>query len=58
MVASFDTKFVGNRSTLYDYIERAPTSHDEKAIEMAIEAGAGEILVNSVDRDSSYLGFI
>ena len=58
MVASFDTKFVGNRSTLYDYIERAPTSQDvEKAIEMAIEAGAGEILVNSVDRDGSYLGF-
>jgi cyclase len=43
---------------VHDYIQGKPTNHEPGTFaRFTEEAGAGEILVNSVDRDGSYLGY-
>ena len=58
VVASIDTVRVSGRHYVYDYLERKVL--DVSAAEFARrlqEQGAGEILVNSVDRDGAQCGF-
>jgi cyclase len=43
---------------LYDYLQKKTTTHEPGTFaRLTEEAGAGEILINSVDRDGSYLGY-
>lgn len=58
VVASIDAILVDGRHRVYDYRRRIATEEDpaEQARQLQ-EQGAGEILINSVDRDGSYRGF-
>jgi cyclase len=43
---------------VYDYLQKKITTHEPGSFaRLTEEAGAGEILINSVDRDGSYLGY-
>ncbi|MBN8703047.1 MAG: imidazole glycerol phosphate synthase subunit HisF [Bacteroidetes bacterium] len=58
VVASIDATYINNQYKVYDYtskkiIDRLPADF---AVDME-RAGAGEILINSVDRDGCYTGF-
>jgi cyclase len=58
VVASIDGKIVGEKYFVFDY-QKQQVTHETPA-ELAKELqdhGAGEILINSVDRDGSYIGF-
>lgn len=58
IVISIDVVKLGDTYKVYDYIKKKPidTSPTEMAIRVQ-ELGAGEILVNSVDKDGSYTGY-
>ena len=58
LVASIDALFTDVGHRVYNYLERKalPTTPAELAREVQ-KLGAGEILLNSVDRDGSYRGF-
>tara|TARA_X000000950_G_scaffold45778_1_gene52133 strand:- start:23438 stop:24301 length:864 start_codon:yes stop_codon:yes gene_type:complete len=58
VVISIDAIKSENKYKVYDYINKkpiniSPLEHAKKSIKL----GAGEIFINSVDRDGSYLGF-
>lgn len=58
VVVSIDAILTNSGYKVYDYlnnkiINEHPSEHAKKSVEL----GAGEILINSVDRDGSYLGF-
>jgi cyclase len=58
LVVSIDCINTAEGYRVYDYLQRMITSHDPSTFaRKAEEAGAGEILINSVDRDGSYLGY-
>lgn len=58
IVASIDAVKHGKEYRVYDYLKRTILDLTPAVLAKQSEnAGAGEILVNSVDRDGSYLGF-
>jgi cyclase len=58
IVISIDAVLVNGKYFVYDYQSKSPTDlSPEKFAGFMEEKGAGEILINSVDRDGSYLGF-
>jgi cyclase len=58
IVVSIDAKKVNGTYKVYDYTTGNTTDIDVASFcKQSEEAGAGEILVNSVDRDGSYEGF-
>jgi imidazole glycerol-phosphate synthase subunit HisF len=58
IVVSIDAIKTNNGYKVYDYIQGKPTAIDLVAFcKNSQDAGAGEILVNSVDRDGTYQGF-
>jgi cyclase len=58
VVVSIDAIKTANGYRVYDYLEARETSYFVKDYaRLAAESGAGEILINSVDRDGSGIGF-
>lgn len=58
VVVSIDCINTADGYRVFDYLQKKNTCHDPCAFaRVAEEAGAGEILINSVDRDGSYLGY-
>lgn len=58
VVAAIDALLVDGTYYVYDYRNKAATSVSPGTLaKHAEEIGAGEILINSVDRDGSYLGY-
>lgn len=58
VVASIDAVQVDGSYRVYDYVNgRAMDSSLEDAAKRAAELGAGELLINSVDRDGTYTGY-
>jgi cyclase len=58
VVVSIDVVRTDKGYRVYDYIHQKPTSLTPEAFALEAEkAGAGELLINSVDRDGSYQGF-
>jgi cyclase len=58
IVVSIDSKIENNRYKVYDYINKNTLSFSPDFFaKQAQELGAGEILINSVDRDGTYKGF-
>lgn len=58
VVVSIDAIKTANGYHVYDYLDKCETSHSVKNYaRLAAEWGAGEILLNSVDRDGSGIGF-
>lgn len=58
VVVSIDSIKTSEGYRVYDYVSKIPLSITPE--EMAVkceELGAGEILINSIDRDGSYLGY-
>jgi cyclase len=58
VVVSIDCINTADGYRVYDYLQKKTTIHaPSEFARKAEEAGAGEILINSVDRDGSYLGY-
>lgn len=58
VVVSIDGIQTANGYWVYDYLQKKITGHKPGDFaRMAQEAGTGEILINSIDRDGSYLGY-
>lgn len=58
VVISIDAINVNGEYRVYDYINRKPLEVSPASFAKKVESmGAGEILINSVDRDGSYLGY-
>lgn len=58
VVVSIDALHTADGYRVYDYLQKKATSYEPgRFASMAEEARAGEILINSVDRDGSYLGY-
>ena len=58
LVVSIDCINTADGYRVYDYLQKKTTIHDPSEFARKVEeAGAGEILINSVDRDGSYLGY-
>ena len=58
IVASVDVEKIENSYKVYNYLKNEHENIDlEKYISNILISGAGEIFVNSVDRDGSYLGY-
>lgn len=58
IVASIDVLNTKDGYYVYDYVNKIITNiKPEVLAKQLIEAGVGEILINSVDRDGSYLGY-
>jgi cyclase len=58
VVISIDGIATDNGYRVYDYLNKKATDYEPGSFAHANQqAGAGEILINSVDRDGSYLGY-
>ncbi|MBM9589061.1 imidazole glycerol phosphate synthase subunit HisF [Leptospira sp. 201903075] len=58
LVASVDSMKVGEGYFVFDHLKKKPTDLlVTDFVKMASDHGAGEILIGSVNRDGSYLGF-
>lgn len=58
VVASVDVLKTENGYKVYDYISKKPTAESPiERVKKLSENGAGEIFLNSVNRDGSYLGY-
>lgn len=58
VVVSIDAVMTENGYRVYDYLNKKPTDKiPDQFAKQVQEIGAGEILINSVDRDGSYSGF-
>jgi imidazole glycerol-phosphate synthase subunit HisF len=58
MVVSIDAVKINNEYKVYDYLQKKPIDLSPSAMaRKVIDLGAGEILINSVDRDGSYAGY-
>lgn len=58
LVVSIDALKTADGYRVYDYIRKTPLDISPAEFAMQVEdMGAGEILINSVDRDGSYTGF-
>jgi cyclase len=58
IVASIDAIKIDNEYWVFDYLtKQSKTIEVGKFVRLVEDKGAGEIVINSVDRDGSYLGF-
>lgn len=58
VVASVDIISINGKYLVYDYMKKSPIDIDlETLLKRTIDAGAGEILINSVNKDGSYSGY-
>lgn len=58
VMVSIDGMHTPNGYRVYDYLNKITTTLDPGNFALAAqESGAGEILINSVDRDGTYLGY-
>jgi cyclase len=58
VVVSIDAIKVNGKYRVYDHMKKIPTELDPQTFaKLVCSEGAGEILINSVDRDGSYLGY-
>lgn len=58
VVVSIDAIHTTNGYRVYDYINAGPLQYQPAELaELAEKSGAGEILINSVDRDGTYSGY-
>jgi cyclase len=58
IVVSIDAIKIGNKYLVYDYINKSAINLEPSKLAFKVaNLGAGEILINSVDRDGCYIGY-